>query len=93
MYLAKMPLLRVLSAYPIVDAPCLSPIGIRSTVAIHLEEELSICGRTSPFLTQRPLEEICSLSNPYASYDAMGNMTCRNIDTTSAHTCATGGFG
>jgi RHS repeat-associated protein len=28
-----------------------------------------------------------SLPNPYASYDAMGNMTCRNIDTTSAHTC------
>jgi hypothetical protein len=36
------------------------------------------------------LEEICSLPNPYASYDAMGNMTCRNIDTTSAHTCASG---
>jgi len=33
-----------------------------------------------------------SLSNPYASYDAMGNMTCRNIDTTSAYTCTTGGF-
>src|SRR6266699_6276003 len=28
-----------------------------------------------------------SMPNPYASYDAMGNMTCRNIDTTSGHTC------
>jgi hypothetical protein len=36
------------------------------------------------------LEEVCSLSNPYASYDAIGNMSCRNIDTTSAHTCASG---
>jgi RHS repeat-associated protein len=25
--------------------------------------------------------------NPYASYDAMGNMICRNTDTTSGHTC------
>ncbi|GCE23136.1 hypothetical protein KDK_69360 [Dictyobacter kobayashii] len=23
----------------------------------------------------------------YASYDAMGNMTCRNVDTTSSHGC------
>jgi YD repeat-containing protein len=25
--------------------------------------------------------------NQYASYDAMGNMTCRNVDTTTAHSC------
>ena len=31
-----------------------------------------------------------SVPNPYAAYDAMGNMTCRNTDTTSAHTCAGG---
>jgi RHS repeat-associated protein len=29
---------------------------------------------------------VSSEANPYASYDAMGNMTCRNTDTTSAHT-------
>src|SRR6266571_4741215 len=28
-----------------------------------------------------------SMPNPYASYDAMGNMTCRNTDTGSGHTC------
>ena len=28
-----------------------------------------------------------SMPNPYASYDAMGNMSCRNTDTTSGHTC------
>jgi len=28
-----------------------------------------------------------SMPNPYAGYDAMGNMTCRNTDTTSGHTC------
>ncbi|MFL5626095.1 MAG: RHS repeat-associated core domain-containing protein [Ktedonobacteraceae bacterium] len=31
-----------------------------------------------------------SVPNPYASYNAMGNMTCRNINTTTAHTCASG---
>jgi RHS repeat-associated protein len=30
---------------------------------------------------------VSSVPNPYAAYDAMGNMTCRNIDTTTAHTC------
>jgi RHS repeat-associated protein len=28
-----------------------------------------------------------SMPNPYAGYDAMGNMTCRNTDTGSGHTC------
>ncbi len=28
-----------------------------------------------------------SVPNQYASYDAMGNMTCRNTDPTSGHTC------
>ena len=28
-----------------------------------------------------------SMPNPYAAYDAMGNMTCRNTDTGSGHTC------
>jgi RHS repeat-associated protein len=28
-----------------------------------------------------------SMPNPYASYDAMGNMTCRNTDTGGGHTC------
>jgi len=27
------------------------------------------------------------MPNPYADYDAVGNMTCRNTDTTSGHTC------
>ncbi|GER88987.1 hypothetical protein KDW_31490 [Dictyobacter vulcani] len=27
------------------------------------------------------------MPNQYASYDAMGNMTCRNVDTTSNHSC------
>jgi RHS repeat-associated protein len=27
------------------------------------------------------------IPNQYASYDAMGNMTCRNTDTTTGHTC------
>lgn len=27
-------------------------------------------------------------SNQYATYDAMGNMTCRNVDATTGHTCA-----
>jgi len=31
-----------------------------------------------------------SVPNLYANYDAMGNMTCRNIDPTNAHTCAIG---
>jgi YD repeat-containing protein len=30
---------------------------------------------------------LSSIPNQYASYDAMGNMTCRNTDTTSGHTC------
>ncbi len=30
---------------------------------------------------------LSSMPNPYAGYDAMGNMTCRNTDTTSGHTC------
>jgi hypothetical protein len=25
--------------------------------------------------------------NPYAAYEAMGNMSCRNVDTTTGHTC------
>ena len=33
---------------------------------------------------------LSSVPNQYASYDDMGNMTCRNVDTTSAHSCATG---
>lgn len=33
---------------------------------------------------------LTSVPNPYAAYDAMGNMTCRNLDPTSAHTCAAG---
>ncbi|WP_161977883.1 RHS repeat-associated core domain-containing protein [Dictyobacter kobayashii] len=28
-----------------------------------------------------------NVPNQYASYDAMGNMTCRNVDTTSGHGC------
>ncbi|HEU5378530.1 MAG TPA: RHS repeat-associated core domain-containing protein, partial [Ktedonobacteraceae bacterium] len=28
-----------------------------------------------------------SVANPYAAYDAMGNMTCRNVDMTTGHTC------
>src|SRR5579875_1163827 len=31
---------------------------------------------------------VSDMPNQYASYDAMGNMTCRNTDTTSGHTCA-----
>ena len=31
---------------------------------------------------------VSSVPNPYASYDAMGNMTCRNVDTTGVQTCA-----
>jgi RHS repeat-associated protein len=31
---------------------------------------------------------VSSVPNQYAAYDAMGNMTCRNTDTTTAHTCA-----
>ena len=31
---------------------------------------------------------VSSIPNQYAAYDAMGNMTCRNTDTTSGHTCA-----
>ena len=31
---------------------------------------------------------ISTVPNAYAAYDAMGNMTCRNTDTTSTHTCA-----
>jgi hypothetical protein len=33
---------------------------------------------------------LSSVPNQYASYDDMGNMTCRNVDTTSAHSCAAG---
>ncbi len=29
-----------------------------------------------------------SVPNQYAAYDAMGNMTCRNVDITSGHTCS-----
>ncbi|WP_126556624.1 RHS repeat-associated core domain-containing protein [Dictyobacter kobayashii] len=28
-----------------------------------------------------------NVPNQYASYDAMGDMTCRNVDTTSGHSC------
>ncbi len=31
---------------------------------------------------------ISTVPNPYAAYDAMGNLICRNSDTTSGHTCA-----
>ncbi|HLG76689.1 MAG TPA: RHS repeat-associated core domain-containing protein, partial [Ktedonobacteraceae bacterium] len=31
---------------------------------------------------------LSTIPTPYAAYDAMGNMTCRNTDPTSAHTCA-----
>ena len=31
---------------------------------------------------------LSTIANQYAAYDAMGNMTCRNPDTTSGHTCA-----
>ena len=30
---------------------------------------------------------LSTIPNTYASYDAMGDMTCRNIDPTAAHTC------
>jgi RHS repeat-associated protein len=33
---------------------------------------------------------LSSIPNQYASYDAMGNMVCRNTDPTTAHTCADG---
>src|SRR5579883_966889 len=33
---------------------------------------------------------LSTIPNPYAAYDAMGDMTCRNTDTSSAHTCAGG---
>ncbi|MEO6888751.1 MAG: RHS repeat-associated core domain-containing protein [Ktedonobacteraceae bacterium] len=32
---------------------------------------------------------LSSIPNRYAAYDSMGNMTCRNIDPTSGHTCGT----
>ncbi|MGB8345406.1 MAG: RHS repeat-associated core domain-containing protein [Ktedonobacteraceae bacterium] len=31
---------------------------------------------------------LSDVPNQYATYDAMGNMTCQNTDTTSAHTCS-----
>jgi YD repeat-containing protein len=31
---------------------------------------------------------LSDMPNQYATYDAMGNLTCRNTDTTSGHTCA-----
>jgi RHS repeat-associated protein len=31
---------------------------------------------------------LSTIANQYATYDAMGNLTCRNSDTTSGHTCA-----
>jgi YD repeat-containing protein len=31
---------------------------------------------------------LSDMPNQYASYDAMGNLLCRNTDTTSGHTCA-----
>src|SRR5579884_574791 len=34
-----------------------------------------------------------SFPNQYASYDAMGNMTCRNVDTGNGHTCGNGQTG
>lgn len=33
---------------------------------------------------------LSTIPNPYASYDAMGNMTCRNVDTTGSQSCASG---
>ena len=30
---------------------------------------------------------LSTVPNQYATYDATGNMTCRNVDTTSGHTC------
>jgi RHS repeat-associated core domain len=33
---------------------------------------------------------LSSIPNQYASYDDMGNMTCRNVDPTNAHSCASG---
>ncbi len=31
---------------------------------------------------------LSDMPNQYATYDAMGNLTCRNTDTTTGHTCA-----
>src|SRR5579875_3758512 len=31
---------------------------------------------------------VSDMPNQYATYDAMGNLTCRNTDTTSGHTCS-----
>ncbi len=33
---------------------------------------------------------LSSVPNQYASYDAMGNMTCRNVDTSGSQSCASG---
>lgn len=33
-------------------------------------------------------DNVSSVPNQYATYDAMGNMTCRNVDSTTAHSCA-----
>ncbi len=33
---------------------------------------------------------LSSVPNQYASYDAMGNMTCRNVDSSGAQSCASG---
>ena len=34
--------------------------------------------------------DLSSIPNPYASYDAMGNMTCRNVDPSGSQSCASG---
>jgi RHS repeat-associated protein len=31
---------------------------------------------------------LSNVANQYATYDAMGNMTCRNVDTSSGHSCS-----
>ena len=33
---------------------------------------------------------LSSVPNAYASYDAMGNMTCRNVDSSGSQSCASG---
>ena len=60
-----------LLSYDVIDRFIAGPAGTTTYDPLHIHAATSVS----------------SVPNQYASYDAMGNMTCRNIDTTTAHSC------
>jgi RHS repeat-associated protein len=60
-------------SYDAMDRFIVGPAGTTTYDTLHVHAATSVS----------------SIPNQYASYDAMGNMACRNVDTTTAHSCTT----